>query len=76
MSSRSARNGVRLLRLAARAQNRRALRPFARVKAAFTLAKDRRDSMQPMRAQPEGNKAAPGFAFGTRRGGSKIRPCV
>src|SRR5262249_15434247 len=50
MSSRSTRSGVRRLPLAARAQKRRALRPFARVKASFTLAKNRRNLIQPMRA--------------------------
>src|SRR5262249_36475805 len=57
------------------------------VKASFTLAKDRRDLMQPMRAQPEGNKAAPGlclrdapWGLETRRpsrparGGDRTRP--
>jgi len=54
---------MRRLRLAARAQNRRALRPFARVKASFTFAKNRRDLIQPMRAQPEGSKAALGLCL-------------
>jgi len=54
---------VRRSRLAARAQNRRALRPFARVKTSFSFAKNRRNLIPPMRAQAESNKAAPGLCI-------------
>src|SRR5262249_39144592 len=41
------------------------------VKASFTLAKNGQDLIQPMRAQPEGNKAAPGLCLRDAPWGSK-----
>src|SRR5262249_45485727 len=73
MSSRSARSGVRRLPLSARAQNRRALRPFSRVKPSFTLAKNSRNLYNPFVPSRKQQTQPRPCIWGASRRGSKIR---